>query len=172
MPDQHSTEEPEHGYSPERRKLLARISAVCIAIAGGVVATPIIGFIFGPLVVQEPVAWRTVGKVDDFKIDSTTLVRFQDPSSLAWAGKTSGTAAWLRRASEQQFVAFAINCAHLGCPVRWEPSAKLFLCPCHGGVYYPDGSWAAGPPPRGLFKYKVRVRNGEVQILASAVPIE
>jgi hypothetical protein len=54
MPDKHSTEEPEHGYSPERRELLARISAICIAIAGGIVATPIIGFIFGPLVVKEP----------------------------------------------------------------------------------------------------------------------
>ncbi len=172
MPDNHLTEEPEHGYSPERRKLLARISAVCIAIAGGIVATPIIGFIFGPLVVKEPIVWRTVGKVDDFKIDSTTLVRFQDPSSLAWAGKSSGTAAWLRRASEQQFVAFAINCAHLGCPVNGNHRQSSSFVLAHGGVYYPDGSWAAGPPPRGLFKYKVRVHNGEVQILASAVPIE
>jgi quinol---cytochrome c reductase iron-sulfur subunit, bacillus type len=48
----------------------------------------------------------------------------------------------------------------------------LFMCPCHGGVYYADGNVAAGPPPRGLFNYPVRVHDGQVEILASAVPIE
>jgi menaquinol-cytochrome c reductase iron-sulfur subunit len=91
---------------------------------------------------------------------------------MKWAGVTALTAAWLRRLDAERFVAFAINCAHLGCPVRWLPKAGLFMCPCHGGVYYADGSVAAGPPPRGLFKYPVRVHDGQVEILASAVPIE
>jgi hypothetical protein len=30
---------------------------------------------------------------------------------------------------------------------------------------------AAGPPPRSLFKYPVRVRDGQVEIMASAIPI-
>ena len=89
---------------------------------------------------------------------------------MAWAGVTAMTAAWLRRLDSGGFVAFAVNCAHLGCPVRWLAKANLFMCPCHGGVYYADGSVAAGPPPRGLFKYPVRVRDGQVEILASAVP--
>ena len=82
------------------------------------------------------------------------------------------TAAWLRRLDSGGFVAFAVNCAHLGCPVRWLAKANLFMCPCHGGVYYADGSVAAGPPPHGLFQYPVRVHDGQVEILASAVPIE
>ena len=51
------------------------------------------------------------------------------------------------------FQVFAINCAHLGCPVRWFPQSGLFMCPCHGGVYYQDGARASGPPERGLFEY-------------------
>src|SRR3712207_8271662 len=40
--------------------------------------------------------------------------------------------------------AFAVNCTHLGCPVRWIQDASLFLCPCHGGVFYSDGRVAGG----------------------------
>jgi menaquinol-cytochrome c reductase iron-sulfur subunit len=162
----------QHGYDPERRRFLARLSTVLAAILAALIAVPVVGFIIGPLIRKEPDVWRAVGKVSDFGVNTTTLVKFADPSSVLWAGLLADTAAWLRRISDAEFVAFSINCAHLGCPVRWEASAQLFLCPCHGGVYYPDGSWAAGPPPRGLFRYPVRVRNAQVEILASAVPIE
>jgi len=55
--------------------------------------------------------------------------------------------------------------------VRWLEGAELFMCPCHGGVYYDDGTVAAGPPPRPLFRYDVRVENGEVQMRQAIVPI-
>jgi menaquinol-cytochrome c reductase iron-sulfur subunit len=51
------------------------------------------------------------------------------------------------------------------------PGANLFLCPCHGGAYYRDGSVAAGPPPHPLFRYDVRIVDGHVQIRADAIPI-
>ena len=79
--------------------------------------------------------------------------------------------AWLRRVTEQSFIAFSVNCAHLGCPVQWRPQAQLFLCPCHGGVYYADGTVAAGPPPRPLFQYPVRVHDGLVEIQAQPMPL-
>jgi len=49
--------------------------------------------------------------------------------------------------------------------------AELFMCPCHGGVYYKDGTVAAGPPPHPLVRYEVRVENGDVKIKSIAVPI-
>ena len=130
------------------------------------------GFILGPVIQPLSDVWRRVGAVNDFQIGQTVKVTFEDPSPMSWAGVTALTAAWLRRLGTDSFVAFAINCTHLGCPVRWLSSAQLFMCPCHGGVYYADGAVAAGPPPRGLFQYPVRVRGGQVEILASAVPIE
>ncbi len=45
------------------------------------------------------------------------------------------------------------SCAHLGCPVRWFPDQKLFLCPCHGGLYDINGGYVGGPPPRGMYRY-------------------
>ena len=90
---------------------------------------------------------------------------------MPWSGVSARTAAWLRRDSESAFTAFSLNCTHLGCPVRWFADSKLFLCPCHGGVYNADGSVAAGPPPKPLGRYPARVRDGQVEILTSPIPI-
>jgi menaquinol-cytochrome c reductase iron-sulfur subunit len=113
----------------------------------------------------------TLGKPDDFQIGKTVAVTVIDPSSLPWAGVTAKSAVWLRRVSQDSFIAFSVNCTHLGCPVRWLEGAELFMCPCHGGVYYDDGAVAAGPPPRPLFRYDVRVANGEVKMKQVIVPI-
>lgn len=169
---QHDEEANEHidSVSPERRRFLAR---VCVGAAAGCagIAVPSVGFVLAPLARKGPIVWRTVGKLADFKLGETRNVSLIDASPVPWAGITGNTAAWLRRAGEREFVAFSVNCAHLGCPVRWVAGANLFLCPCHGGAYYEDGSVAAGPPPHGLWRYPARVAGEEVQVRAEPVPI-
>ena len=154
-----------------RRTFLQKVSIALGSMCGAVLAVPAIGFIFAPLLRKPPHLWRSVGKVDDFLVGKTVKVTLIDASPLPWAGVTANTAAWLRRAGEREFIAFAINCSHLGCPVRWLQDANLFMCPCHGGVYYADGRVAAGPPPRPLTRYEVRIRDGEVQLQTRPVPI-
>ena len=154
-----------------RRQFLAKLSIALSGLGAALVGLPVAGFLLAPLLRRAPDFWRPVGAVDQFKVGETVQVRFLDPSPLPWAGVTANTAAWLRRESEQKFTAFAVNCTHLGCPVRWLPDAKLFMCPCHGGVFYQDGNVAAGPPPRPLRRYDVRTRDGQVEILAGPTPI-
>jgi menaquinol-cytochrome c reductase iron-sulfur subunit len=154
-----------------RRDFLSKLSLGLVSLAGLVVGAPVVGFLLAPLFRQAPEIWRAVGPVTQFQVGETVEVTFLDASPLPWAGVTAQTAAWLRRESEQTFTAFSVNCTHLGCPVSWLSGAKLFMCPCHGGVYYPDGSVAAGPPPQSLPTYKVRINNGQVEIQASAIPI-
>jgi menaquinol-cytochrome c reductase iron-sulfur subunit len=155
-----------------RRIFLEKVSLALAGVGAAIVTLPMIGFIFAPLYRKEPEVWRTVGSVGDFKVGETTSVEFLDASPLPWAGMTAKTAAWLRRTGDLDFIAFAINCSHLGCPVRWQSSAGLFMCPCHGGVYYADGSVAAGPPPAPLARYPVRVWGGEVQIQTQPIKIQ
>lgn len=157
--------------SPERRKFLTRLSIGLGGLTGALVGVPIIGFLFGPLLQPPPEDWRPVGPVDRFKIGETVEATVDDPSPLPWAGVVSKTAMWLRRDSAIGFTAYAVNCTHLGCPVRWLADANLFLCPCHGGVYYQDGTVAAGPPPRPLVQYKVRVNRNQVEVLAGSSPL-
>ncbi|HJT86501.1 MAG TPA: Rieske (2Fe-2S) protein [Bryobacteraceae bacterium] len=157
--------------SPERRQLLTRFTLGISALGAAIIAVPFFGFIIGPLLRAVGQTWRPVGALNQFAEGQTVEVSYPDASPLPWAGVTGKTAAWLRRLSGEQFQAFSINCTHLGCPVRWLPDARLFMCPCHGGVYYADGRVAGGPPPRPLEQYQVRVRNGQVEILTSPTPI-
>jgi menaquinol-cytochrome c reductase iron-sulfur subunit len=154
-----------------RRNFLTRVSIAAGAFGAFLVSIPVIGFLLAPLFRDSPRLWRQVGAVDDFKVNQISEVTFDDSSSLPWAGLTSKTAAWLHRRGEKDFVAYSVNCSHLGCPVRWEADAKLFMCPCHGGMYYENGSVAAGPPPKGLTRYPVRVQDGQVEVLSSPAPI-
>jgi menaquinol-cytochrome c reductase iron-sulfur subunit len=154
-----------------RRRLFTRITVAAAGAISVMAGIPVLGFVLAPLVKPAPSRWRPVGEVDEFAIGQTVKVDFTDPSPLPWSGITAKTAAWLRRVGEDEFIAFSINCRHLGCPVRWVEGAKLFMCPCHGGVYYEDGSVAAGPPPEPLARYAVRVKARQVEIETSPIPL-
>lgn len=162
------TEAPEE---ISRRRFFEKLSIALVGLCGAIVGVPLVGFIVAPFFRKVPEKWITLGKVDDFQIGKTVSVPVVDPSSLPWAGITAKNAIWLRRKNDTSFIAFSANCTHLGCPVRWLEGAELFMCPCHGGVYYSDGSVAAGPPPRPLVRYQVRVENGEVKMSRIVVPI-
>ncbi|MGH7298630.1 MAG: ubiquinol-cytochrome c reductase iron-sulfur subunit [Polyangiaceae bacterium] len=167
----HPEPPPASPETIERRRFLARVSVGLGGCMGVAVGAPLVGFVVAPLFADVPHDWRPVGKVRDFKIGQTVAVTFVDASPLPWAGVTAKTAAWLRRVSADKFVAFTVHCAHLGCPVRWLPDAQLFMCPCHGGVYYADGSVAAGPPPHGLWQYQARITGEDVEIHTAPIPM-
>jgi menaquinol-cytochrome c reductase iron-sulfur subunit len=154
-----------------RRKFLTQLSVAFGGLTGVVIAAPVVAFIVAPLFQPTPIVWRPVGALNTFKVGETVQVSFDDSSPVPWAGITAKTAAWLRRVDENNFTCFAVNCSHLGCPVTWLPGARLFMCPCHGGVYYEDGKVAAGPPPQSLFTYDTRINNGQVEVRATGVPI-
>lgn len=156
---------------PSRRRLMIATVGACAGVIAAAVGVPAAGMFIGPMIKEVPEEWRDVGPVDRFTVGETVQVSFESVSPVPWSGVTATVAAWLRRQSDAEFIAFAVNCTHLGCPVRWEQKAELFLCPCHGGTYYATGEVAAGPPPYALNRYPVRIVDGKVEIRASALPI-
>jgi menaquinol-cytochrome c reductase iron-sulfur subunit len=157
-------------FGSNRRRFLVWLSMGAGTLVAAAAGFPVIGYVLAPIFRIAPHQWVPVGPVDRFAIGDTVLVSFENPSATPWAGVTARTGAWLRRVGETEFIAFVLNCSHLGCPVRWEPASKLFMCPCHGGVYYSDGAVAAGPPPIPLQRFRVRVRNGQVELDSRPIP--
>lgn len=156
--------------SPSRRRFLARASYALGGLAAVLAALPVVGVFFSPVRREEREVWRAVGELDDFTVGETVMVSYVDPEPLPWAGKAARSGAWVRREGDADFTAFSIYCTHTACPVTWSRGAELFLCPCHGGSFYPDGRVAGGPPPRPLDRLAVRVRGGRVELRTLGAP--
>jgi Rieske Fe-S protein len=154
-----------------RRNFLLKLSLALNGIVGAALAVPILGYLVGPLKKDKPKGtWIGLGSLEQFPEGETRLATFRNPTTTPWDGYTGEVSCWVRRIAGQKFQVFAINCAHLGCPVRWFEESKLFMCPCHGGAYYQDGSRASGPPERGLFEYTYKVVNNALSIDVHGLP--
>jgi len=156
-----------------RRSFFVKLGILFNGLVAAAIATPLVRFVLSSVTrgrVDAYLSWVPLGPVSNFPEGETRLATFRNPNVMPTDGKTVDTACWVRRVAGEQFQVFAVNCAHLGCPVRWFPQSGLFMCPCHGGVYYSDGSRASGPPERGLFEYPYRVQNGLVTIQAGELP--
>ena len=156
-----------------RRGLFAKLGILVNGVVAATLAVPIVRFLLSSVTLSRENAytsWVPLGRVSEFPEGETRLATFRNPYVTPTDGKTADTACWVRRIEGDQFQVFAVNCAHLGCPVRWFPQSGLFMCPCHGGAYYRDGARASGPPERGLFEYPLKVENGVVTIQAGELP--
>jgi menaquinol-cytochrome c reductase iron-sulfur subunit len=161
---------------PGRRHFLRWLTYGLGALASVAVAIPFVGYLFGPR--KAPVDPATgdvppyfpLGPVEDFPENQTRRVTFPNPIRQPWDGMVADTAVYVRFDGRDhkgddddtkgyKFLVLAVNCAHLGCPVEWFQESGLFMCPCHGGVYYANGARASGPPPRGLYRCVYRIRS-------------
>jgi menaquinol-cytochrome c reductase iron-sulfur subunit len=167
-----TVKDPSIAAGHSRRTFLFTLALMVNAAVGVVLAIPIVGYVLGPALKKTGAdnSWINLGPLSDFPEGETRLVSYRNPITTQWDGQTGDVPAWVRRVSGETFQVFAINCAHLGCPVRWFAQSKLFLCPCHGGAYYADGSRASGPPERGLFEYQHKISNGTLMISAGRMP--
>src|ERR1700677_3846854 len=173
--DQTTTAEPaanpnRAGHS--RRVFLFKLSLLLNGAVGAVLAVPILGYLLGPALKKNSSedSGINLGPLSNFPEGEPRLVDFRNPVTAPWDGQTGNIPCWVRHLSGNDFRVFAINCAHLGYPVRWFAQSRLFLCPCHGGAYYEDGSRASGPPERGLFTYTHKIIAGSLMISAGKMP--
>lgn len=160
--------------APVGRRTFFQWLTIALGAATGVLASiPLVGYFLRNR--ARAVHWVPLGAVADYTANETRRVTFDNPLRQPWDGMTAETAVFVRfegmdSSQQPQFRVLAQNCAHLGCPVSWFPQSGLFMCPCHGGVYYADGERASGPPPRGLFHCVWRVRDGQIEIQAPHYP--
>jgi menaquinol-cytochrome c reductase iron-sulfur subunit len=159
---------------PSRRQVVFQWATYGLGgLASVIVGLPLVGYLLGSKKRTEH--WVPLGRIEDFEVGETRRVMFENPIRQPWDGLTAMTGVYVRRQPEDdreqgRFLIFAVNCAHLGCPVEWFPQSGLFMCPCHGGVYHANGDRASGPPTRGLFECVWREKNGELEVNAPHYP--
>jgi menaquinol-cytochrome c reductase iron-sulfur subunit len=170
MKTEHPPNEP---VKPTRREmLLVKAGAALTVVATAAMAVPILGYVFSAFAHKKvaPETWIGLGDITKYPEGSTRMATYRNPFTRPWDGPTGDIPCWVRRIDAEKFQVFAVNCTHLGCPVRWFQESKLFMCPCHGGAYYEDGARASGPPPRGLFEYNYKIENGQLYVRGGILP--
>ena len=108
-------------------KLCVGLGGVCAAILG----VPLVGFIVAPLFRKTPEIWRSGRKSRRSSRSAKTVnVHFHGPLAAAVGGRHRARARpGCAATSDDEFIAFSINCTHLGCPVRWLADAELVHVP-------------------------------------------
>lgn len=109
--------------------------------------------------------WLFVARVADMAAGSVIAYRAPSGERIAVTRQGAGVAV-------EDFVALSSTCPHLGCQVHWEPHNTRFFCPCHNGVFTPEGRAVSGPPAearQSLPRYALRIEGG---LLYIEVPTE
>ncbi|WP_437204694.1 ubiquinol-cytochrome c reductase iron-sulfur subunit [Planctomicrobium sp. SH664] len=168
-----ATIDRESSPDPARRSFFEKITYLLGGLASFLLGLPLGRYFLG---VRSPQAqWVLLGELQSFPVNETRLATFKNPLAQPWDGHTADTGVFVRCLEnsdpmQPQFQVLLMNCAHLGCPVTWFAESGLFMCPCHGGVYYANGERASGPPPRGLFHCRWRVDKGQLFVEAPHFP--
>ena len=132
-----------------RRKFLLRLSWTGLSLAFATFLAAMISFV-RPRVSSRPAMSVKVGFPDDYR-----------PGQVVYH---SGRKLFIVR-DEKGFLSISAVCTHLGCIVVWNGDHNMFLCPCHGGKFDAEGINVAGPPPRPLDLFAIRLDdNGSLVV--------
>lgn len=110
----------------------------------------------------EPTGWMFVAPVADFKPGEARA--FLAPNGARVVIRMQGGPG---DGGSGGFTALSSTCPHLGCQVHWEGYNNRFFCPCHNGVFTPEGKGIGGPPGdagQSLPVYPLKVEAGLLYI--------
>jgi len=148
--------------SPERRSFLAGLLITGSAAVGALLAVPLVRFTLHPVLARTTEkSWSDVGRVDEFQnLDAPVkkLVRIEQRDG--WRKTVTEKPVYVSKNGKGDLIVLSAVCTHLGCSVPWVENEKKFICPCHLGMFSPDGKLLGGPPPRDMDRLETKVESG------------
>ncbi len=141
---------------PKRRSFLKWLLGLGIFGWLGSMAYPIVRYLIPPPIPEANISSIRVGSVGDFSPETGIIFQF---------GRIPGI---LIRLENGQFKAFSATCTHLSCIVQYRGDLNQIWCACHNGRFDLTGRNVAGPPPRPLEEYDVKLEGEEVWVTKRA----
>ncbi len=155
---------PVHDHSDDpgfvtRTKFLTGIALVTGGVMTAAILVPVVGFAAADSLKEEDWQWVDIGPLSDFPDGQTTSIAVSGPAP------ESDRRAFIRN-RDGAIIAIWNRCAHLGCPVAYSQGGDVYSCPCHGGAYDSLGLVTAGPPPRPLDRFDVKITTADGKEIA------
>ena len=131
------------------------------AITAALGAPALVYLLFPPKARQEE-EWVEVGDVTKLQPQVPVEMVFRRNRKDGWKVISEKSTAWVIRMGDNRIVAYGPQCTHLGCAYHWDSGKSEFLCPCHSSLFALDGTVTAGPAPRPLDRFDVKVQNNKL----------
>ena len=138
----------------------------------GALSVPAFIYLFLPPKARHEDQWVEAGDITKLSAGAPTEVVFRRNRVDGWKVISEKSTAWVVKRPDNQVVAFGPQCTHLGCAYHWDESKSEFVCPCHSSIFSIDGKVVAGPAPRPLDRYQVRIESKKLMLGALEVPGE
>jgi menaquinol-cytochrome c reductase iron-sulfur subunit len=151
-----------------RRHFLSWSIGLIGTFIGAALTIPILGYAISPALRRQGQTWADAGPESNLRTGEPVRVEYLVQRKDGWIETAEQKSAWVMRTANGTLISFDPRCTHLGCPYSWDATSKRFLCPCHNGVFGPDGNVISGPPPRPLDRFQARLQDGKVMILEEA----
>jgi menaquinol-cytochrome c reductase iron-sulfur subunit len=148
----------------ERRKFLEWFVKVCSALITGLLALPVVSFLFEKTTPETGSNWYPLLKLNPEEKAGVNQARIRKVVRDGWLQDVQEQYVWIIKKQDGSYLVLNSHCTHLGCLVSWDDGSKKFRCPCHGGVFDETGNRVAGPPPRPLDRYATKVENNTLFI--------
>lgn len=147
-----------------RRSFLGVLLGLASTAVGAFLAVPVVRFLVSPLSGAASSGWTVAGSLSESMASTVPVSRTLHLKERdGWRETDSSPTVYLIRTGNTVQALSAI-CPHLGCAVPWDAARKEFVCPCHAGVFAPDGTYRSGPPRRGMDTLETRVTGGNVMV--------
>ena len=127
-------------------------------------AIPAVAYLFMTPDRKRRSDWSEVADLSQLEPGKPEEVMFQRRRVDGWKVIDEKTTAWVIKTDDQNVVAYSPACTHLACAYHWDDQQKYFLCPCHNSEFSLDGNVIAGPTPRPLDRYAIRIDKGKLFI--------
>jgi len=154
-----------HSDDPSRRRFFTTITNGILSIIGGIV-----GVIGGGALLSSRAGaqeeWLAASALHELPVNEPTPVTLSVMRLDGYREALKRRTIFLVKTSESEVAALDATCTHLGCLVAWDADAKVFKCPCHGGIYDKDGVVMDGPPPEPLMKVATKIDGDKVLVQA------
>jgi menaquinol-cytochrome c reductase iron-sulfur subunit len=153
---------------PNRRGFQTAVIYGLGALMGFAIAVPAAVYLLIPPKSRKGDQWVEATDLTKLEEGVPEEVVFRRNRVDGWKVSSEKTTAWVVKKANNQAIAFASQCTHLGCAFRYDESKKTFLCPCHSSNFNLEGKVIDGPAPRPLDRYVVKIEGtklllGEVQ---------
>lgn len=157
--------ETERTVSRERRSFLGALIGVGAVGVGALLSIPLVRFALHPILAKTTeTAWSDLGAADEFaSLASPVKLLIKVEQRDGWRKIISEKSVYVTKSADGQLRVLSSICPHLGCSITWNDAKTQFICPCHVGVFSPDGALVSGPPPRGMDELETQVEDGRLK---------